>query len=224
MFQGFSNETFEFFMAIRFNNNRDFFHDNHDWYVNAVRQPGLDLAQALSPAVEALDENLERRPNRVLSRINRDIRFSNDKSPYRDHIWLAFHLLGDSEKNMPCAYFDLGLDGGAYGFGMYHANKPLMNALRRELSANPDPFLEAWLPICQEFTLYGNAIKRMAVPDDLPDSLKPWYNLRGFYLEKEIQDFDLLKSAHLADEISGGMARFAPMFRYFQRLTPVESD
>ena len=44
MFKGFTNRTDEFFMAIRFNNNAQFFHENHDWYDEAVRQP---LKQAL---------------------------------------------------------------------------------------------------------------------------------------------------------------------------------
>ena len=42
MFQGFSDETFEFFMAIQFNNNTEFFHGNHDWYTRAVRTPCLE--------------------------------------------------------------------------------------------------------------------------------------------------------------------------------------
>ena len=56
MFQGFTDETFEFFMAIAFNNNTDFFHANHDWYLRAVREPCLQLAAALSDAVEAVDD------------------------------------------------------------------------------------------------------------------------------------------------------------------------
>lgn len=86
MFQGYSDETFEFFMAIGFNNNVDFFHSNHDWYLRGVREPSLRLAEALSPVIEEIDDSLERRPNRVVSRINRDIRFSKDKSPYRDYL------------------------------------------------------------------------------------------------------------------------------------------
>lgn len=86
MFNGFTDQTFEFFMAIRFNNNRDFFHENHDWYFNHVRTPALDLAESLMDTVEKIDPDLERRPHKVVSRINRDIRFSNDKSPYRDYI------------------------------------------------------------------------------------------------------------------------------------------
>lgn len=90
MFQGFTEQTFEFFMAIRFNNNREFFLENHDWYQSSVRTPCLDLAAALGESVNALDPELETRPTKVLSRINRDVRFSNDKSPYRDYLWLAF--------------------------------------------------------------------------------------------------------------------------------------
>ena len=90
MFQGYNDETFEFFMAIKFNNNTDFFHGNRDWYLRGVREPSLALAEALGPTVEAIDDNFERRPNRVVSRINRDVRFSHDKSPYRDYIWLSF--------------------------------------------------------------------------------------------------------------------------------------
>ena len=55
MFNGFTDETFEFFMAIAFNNNTDFFHANHDWYLRAVREPCLSLAAALSDAIEAIE-------------------------------------------------------------------------------------------------------------------------------------------------------------------------
>ena len=44
MFQGFSDDTFEFLMALSFNNNREFFHANHDWYVKGLRKPALELA------------------------------------------------------------------------------------------------------------------------------------------------------------------------------------
>lgn len=39
MFPGFSDRMFEFFLALQFNNNREFFHENHAWYEEAVRNP-----------------------------------------------------------------------------------------------------------------------------------------------------------------------------------------
>ncbi len=51
MFQGFTDRTFEFFMAIKFNNNREFFHENHDWYEEAVRNPLRELAADIAPTI-----------------------------------------------------------------------------------------------------------------------------------------------------------------------------
>lgn len=90
MFAGFTEETFSYFTAIRFCNNREFFQANHDWYVRAVREPLLDLADALGDTVRAIDPELETRPGRVLCRPNRDIRYSRDKSVYRDYMFLKF--------------------------------------------------------------------------------------------------------------------------------------
>ncbi len=222
MFNGFTDETFEFFMAIRFNNNREFFLDNHDWYERAVRNPALDLAAALAPAVEKLDENLERRPNKVVSRINRDIRFSKDKSPYRDYIWLAFRRPGVERATTLGVYFDISVDGASYGMGFYDENRPLMNALRRQLVQNPAPFLKTWRVAQGDFELHTKAIKRMAIPEDLHPDARAWYNLKGFYVERDIPDQALLKSPALVDEIVRGFDLITPMYRYIMALVPEE--
>ena len=222
MFNGFTDETFEFFMAIRFNNNREFFLDNHDWYERAVRGPALELAAALAPAVERLDENLERRPNKVVSRINRDVRFSNDKSPYRDHIWMAFRRPGVERATTLGVYFEISAEGAGYGMGFYDENRPLMNALRRRLLQDPEPFLETWRGAKGDFSLHTKAYKRIAIPDALSPEAREWYNLKGFYVERELTDIALLKSSALADEIARGYGILTPMYRSIMTLTPEE--
>lgn len=67
MFQGFTSETFEFYMAIRFNNNREFLQANQEWYQSAVRKPLVELCQALAPTVEAIDPQLDTRPGRCVA-------------------------------------------------------------------------------------------------------------------------------------------------------------
>ena len=124
MFNGFSDETFEFFMAIAFNNNRDFFQAKHDWYLRAVREPCLALAEALGPVALDLDEHLDTRPNRVVSRINRDIRFSRDKSPYRDYMWLSFRRAGPERGAALGLYFDISHEGASCGMGFYATTPP----------------------------------------------------------------------------------------------------
>ena len=220
VFQGYTDETFEFFMAIRFNNNRPFFLENRDWYLRAVREPSLALAEAIAPAVEKLDAELERRPHRVVSRINRDVRFSRDKSPYRDYIWLAFRRPGEARDTTLGVYFDLSDNGASYGMGFYRENRDMMNALRERMRTAPEELLSLYRPLRDTFALHVNAYKRMRLPEDLPTELHDWYAARGFYLEREIDDFDLLRSPALAEEIRTGYARLAPLYRYLLNLQP----
>jgi uncharacterized protein (TIGR02453 family) len=222
MFSGFTDETFEFFMAIGFNNNRAFFLDNRAWYLRAVREPALQLAAALAPAIEKLDENLERRPQKVVSRINRDVRFSRDKSPYRDYMWIAFRRPGAERATTLGVYFDVSADGASYGMGFYDENRPLMNAFRKQLLKDPAPFLAAWRAAEGDFALHAKAYKRLAVPEELRPEARAWYNLKGFYVEREIKDFGLLKSPALVDEIRRGYEIITPMYRAIMALTPEE--
>lgn len=224
MFNGFTDETFEFFMAIRFNNNREFFTENHDWYERAVRKPALELAAALADTVEALDEYLERRPNKVVSRINRDIRFSKDKSPYRDYIWLAFRRPGEERRTTLGVFVDFSCDGASYGMGFYDENRPIMNALRRQLKIDATPLLDAWAVAESEFELFTKPLKRIAIPEDIPEAAKRWYNLKGFYVEKDINDFALLKSPAFADEVISGYNKLKPLYKYIMTLAPEAED
>ena len=210
-------------MAIKFNNNRQFFHENHDWYEEAVRNPLRDLAADLAPCIDALDPDLECRPEKVVSRINRDIRFSNDKSPYRDYMWLAFRQPGLDRKTTLGAYFDISCQGASYGIGIYNEHRPYMNGLRQRLTTDEENFLNAWLPVKDRFTLYGNHFKRMAIPPQLSEESAAWYTLRGFYVEKDLPDFDLLMSPALADEIREGFAALTPLYRYLKDIPEIDS-
>ena len=220
MFQGFTDETFEFFMAIAFNNNTDFFHENHDWYLRAVRQPCLELAEALSDAVEAIDGQIERRPNRVVSRINRDLRFTRDKSPYRDLMWLSFHRPAPDRYTAPEMYFEINARGASFGMGFYEEDRARMNGLRRRLATEPEAFLSLWQPLAQDFTLSMRAYKRMKLPEGLNPGVLPWYPVRSFYMSRELSDFSLLKSPALADALAAGFGRFAPLHRYIAAIAP----
>jgi uncharacterized protein (TIGR02453 family) len=75
-FTGFPREAIEFFDELARNNNRSWFQAHKDVYERACREPMKDLVDELEPQFG---------PSKI-SRINRDIRFSTDKSPYKTHI------------------------------------------------------------------------------------------------------------------------------------------
>ena len=226
MFQGFTDETFEFFMAIQFNNNTEFFHGNHDWYVRAVRRPCLELASALNGVMSEIDGEMELRPDRMVSRINRDLRFSRDKSPYRDYMWLKMRRPEDADNRDRANlgfYFDIGAQESSFGMGFYEERKPHMNGLRRRLLTEPEAFLDLWRPLQSDFELHMNAFKRMKPPENLHPELQAWYPVRSFWFYHDIGDFALLKSPALVDLLADGYRRLAPMYRYLRDI-PSESD
>lgn len=223
MFEGFSPRTDEFFMAIAFNNNTAFFHDNHAWYEEAVRHPLKELAAELSPVMERIDPGIECRPERVVSRINRDIRFSKDKSPYRDHMWLSFRAPHEAQGTSLGFYFEISARGTSCGMGVYNENRPMMNALRHQLLADCEPFLGIVRPLDQEFTHHADCFKRRKAPEALSSEAQRWFLTRGFYYEKDLPD-ELTYSPHLAGEIGRCFMALAPLYRYLSALEPVEAD
>lgn len=67
-------------------------------YEAYVRKPFSQFIQAMTPTVMRIADDMETRPNKCLARINRDIRFTRDKSPYRDHMWLLFRRSGEERE------------------------------------------------------------------------------------------------------------------------------
>jgi uncharacterized protein (TIGR02453 family) len=114
-FRGFPPESLEFFRELAAHNNRDWFLAHKDVYQRACRAP-----------MEALVAELEPRVGKVkISRINRDIRFSRDKAPYKTYI--AAGVGGN--------YISLSADGLFVGGGFY---APDAGALQRFRAAIDD--------------------------------------------------------------------------------------
>ena len=221
MFTGFTAETREFLMAISFNNNREFFHENHDWYKRAVRGPLLELASELSETIEEIDPELERRPERTVSRINRDLRFSRDKSPYRDYMWIGFHRL-DNKGGFPGFYVDLSAERMGYGMGFWEDNKPLMEAFRQRLLNRPGEFSGIVRKAVSGRQLGLRAYRRMAVPEGVSAEERPWYPARSFVISGEIEEDALIQSPRLVEFLKREYMGMAPLYRYFSGLNPAK--
>jgi uncharacterized protein (TIGR02453 family) len=88
----FSAETFRFFRELGRNNRKEWMDANRERYRAHVVEPLRALLGALAPAVQKLNPEFDvsGRTGSNFSRINRDIRFAADKSPYRTQMYLMF--------------------------------------------------------------------------------------------------------------------------------------
>ena len=59
MFNGFTDETVQFLMDLKFHNNTEYFHANHDRYVETVQTPFYEMIEDLSPCMLKIDPQME---------------------------------------------------------------------------------------------------------------------------------------------------------------------
>ena len=223
MFRGFTDKTLDFLIAIRYNNNREFFHDNHDWYMESVRRPLLDLAFELSDTIESIDPELERRPERAVSRINRDLRFSKDKSPYRDWMWIGWHHPANKH-GFPAFYMDISAEHVGYGLGFWEDNKPLIAAHKLFLTNHSQEFLKLMQPATKGMAVELRSYKRIALPEEVDPSLRDWYAMRSLYVFNNISDMKTMLSPDLAALLKREFIKLNPLARYCADLKPAEID
>ena len=115
-FNGFPAEAIAFLKQLSRHNNREWFQAHKDVYEQACREPMKALVSDLGPGVGSVK----------ITRINRDIRFSSDRSPYRTYI--AAGVRGN--------YVSLSAEGLYVGTGMYKPEPAALQRLRAAIASD----------------------------------------------------------------------------------------
>ncbi len=153
-FNGFSPETFSFLSDLKENNRRSWFEANRDRYEAHWKAPALAFIEALGPGMAAMEPGMkaEAKLNRSLRRINRDVRFSADKSPYEPMVHLIFWP-GELPNRGAGFHFVLNADGVGYGAGRWSFDRPVLGRYRERLTNPADR--EALLAALGQAALVG---------------------------------------------------------------------
>lgn len=131
--------TFDFLNKLKKNNNKEWFDKNRSTYEIAKKdfQAFVDeLILSISkfdPAVKHLEAK------KCVFRINRDIRFSKDKTPYKTNFGASISPGG---KGSFTAGYYVHLEPNAIFLagGMWQPEPPLLNAIRQEIDYNAGEF------------------------------------------------------------------------------------
>ena len=123
-------EYFAFFKGLEKNNNKEWFDDHRKDYEKFVKVPFKDLVAEVIEAVRAFEPELQQQPKDALFRINRDIRFSKDKTPYKTRLAAHVSKYGKKEMGKPGLYFEIGANGGGIAGGAYMPDKELLTLYR----------------------------------------------------------------------------------------------
>jgi len=217
-FQGFSPKAFRFLRDIKTHNNKPWFEAHRGDYERHLLQPLRDLVTDLGDFMLGIDLSFEVAPavNKTISRIYRDTRFSKDKSPFRDCMWITFKRAGKDWARWSIGYFlEINATWYRYGLGFYDAAPDVMAQFRDQLDEEPAKFLKAidWFEGQNTFELEGDTYKRIKGAEK-PEPIRTWYNHKSFYLCCNRKNDKAIRSSQLVDDLQAGFGLTAPLYHY----------
>jgi uncharacterized protein (TIGR02453 family) len=136
MEKGLATSTLKFIADLRGNNQREWFQENKARY-DAARKDTIAFLDALLPAVAAFEPVAAGQQGKdLLFRIYRDVRFSHNKSPYKDHFG-AYLAEGGRKSINPGYYLHITSQNESFiAIGLWMPPPGPLKAVRQEIDYN----------------------------------------------------------------------------------------
>ena len=142
-FPGLRKSTFKFIRKLAKNNNREWFKENKERYIDDVVDPVCDFIEAMEPRLYAISEHFvaDPRPHGgSMFRIYRDTRFTKDKRPYKEHVGCQFRHEAGKDAHAPGFYVHIAPGEIRFGGGIWMPPGDTLFQIRTAITEKP----EAW--------------------------------------------------------------------------------
>ena len=229
-FVGFTPAAIQFMADLALNSDRAWFQPRKADYERLVKEPFEALCGALAERFAAGGIPLLADSKRSPFRIYRDTRFSRDKSPYKTHLGASFPWVDardgagetvDAGAHAIGGYFNFQPGEMYVGGGMWMAEKPRLDALRRAIMERPDQVREA----IEESAFVGwfggvrthEALKRVppGYPQDHP--MAEMFRWKDLIFARRLSEAEVC-SPSLPELLADGYATAMPVFRFLSTL------
>lgn len=138
----FEPDFLHFFKELAANNHKDWFDANRNRYHKIVKEPFKKYVADVIAAIRDKDPSIQMEPKDAIFRINRDIRFSKNKEPYKIHVSALISRFGKKDKAYPGFYIHLDPENVRFYGGAYQMSPQQTNDLRFAISENMKVFNE----------------------------------------------------------------------------------
>ncbi len=210
-FEGFPAGTLPWFRKLARNNDREWFAPRKAEYEALAVAPMLLLLDELTGRLHEAGLPLAPSRRSPVFRIYRDIRFSNDKTPFKTNMGSALHRDGSKAKD-GILYIHIDPKGSFAAAGFWQPEKVSLGRWREWIAADPKPLLR----LAESLTL-DRTDSLMRMPRgferfaDTPAA--PLLRLKSFITQQEL-DPALLGSRQLVSVLLGFAQKAEPLLRY----------
>ncbi|EZH71872.1 hypothetical protein ATO12_05710 [Aquimarina atlantica] len=169
----FTEDFVTFFKELAKNNHKEWFHENKKRYETSIKKPFEVFVDSMIKEIQKLDPTLQVEPKDCVLRINRDIRFSKDKSPYNLHYTAFISSGGRKDKSIPGIFLRFSPEMVGIMGGCFSPSKEQLYKIRTKISKSPNTFrnLLEEKSFVQKFgEIRGETMKR--IPKEWQDACK----------------------------------------------------
>ena len=154
--------TLDFLKKLKNNNNREWFDSNKTEYL-ASKEIFEEFVSELIKGINKFDKkvSLDLKPKDCTFRIYKDVRFSKDKTPYKNNMSASINP-GGKKSNIPGYYFHLEPEACFLAGGVYMPMPDDLKAIRQEIDYNPLPLINVLKSASFKKEFNGRAFIRLA--------------------------------------------------------------
>ncbi|UQZ89446.1 hypothetical protein C4J81_09640 [Deltaproteobacteria bacterium Smac51] len=187
---GLSRDSYKFLAELRANNNRTWFMENKDRAEELLLAPARELVVEEGELLRKIRPDIiaDPRTDRSIYRLNRDTRFSRDKTPYKEHLAVWWWEGGQGRLECPGFYFHFMPDGWGWSIGCYRFSESGLAGWRSALLDKKKG--AAFRRIVEEMEKNGinfsqPELKRSPAGFDPAHPMARWLRHKGFYTWNE---------------------------------------
>ena len=215
--------TLNFLRDLSQNNNREWFTAYKDRYQNAYENM-IRFADDLLAEMQKHDFLETRSGKQSLMRIYRDIRFSKDKTPYRDHFGGGFRRA--TRRLRGGYYYEIGIEKAIVVGGFFSPNKSDLLRIRQDMDVN----YPEWQEVLYQDSLFktfgplkgkklSTAPRGFAKDHPAIDLLR----YKQFYLEKSFSQKEIL-SDEFVYIMNDGFRALRPYFDFMSYILTTDAN
>lgn len=221
-FEGFPSEGSRFFQELAANNNREWFQEHKQNYIDYLQTPAvsfvMELGERLKSEFPGMVYDLRTNGAGSVMRIYRDIRFSKDKTPYKDHVGINFWE-GPQKKVSPGFHLYVDSEGAVFYGGHHTFSKEYLTAYREAVANDEsgEKLRKALDKLSKEpgFEVVGEQLKKVPPGYDKESPRGDLLRYKGLGVKSAKLDLKILRSPQLIDTCAEAAHTMGALHRWF---------
>lgn len=214
----FTPQLFAFLEDLAAHNDRAWFKANQGRYEEHVREPALDFITDFAKPLAGISKHFvadSRTVGGSLFRIQRDTRFSKEKTPYKENTGMHFRHAMAKDVHAPGFYLNIQPGECYMGVGIWRPETRVAYAIRERIDADPSGWKKATRGkrFTEVFTVGGDSLTRPPKGYDEDHELIEDLKRKDFIASTRLTQRQIT-SSHFMEDFTANCKRAAPFMKF----------